>query len=566
MDPLQHPIFIVGTPQSGTTYVFSALARLPGAITLDQRARDAFARAAELPPALRGHDSNRRTDDDATPETVQRIRATLRELEGRLIDGAPRHALRIPFLAAVFPDAMFVYVYRSPRETIAGMIEAWRSGLYVTYPRLPDWPGPPWSMLLVPGWRSLAGKSVAEIATAQWTTTTRFLLDDLQALAPHRWAVVDYAALLGDPGGELERLAGVLGLAWRAEAAGDSPVTHVLRPSPPRLTELEDDLQRLLPQTIGLAEVAHDLLAAPVSRRPTATPDFEAETRSVHSAGFAALLDRLDSSLLLSTGATGKLVCVRHDGARVNTHFHDLAQAGSLAAAANEFAVASGNAVHRYRERDACFVPQARVPVTASALAFAAGDLWIASGDSLELLADGRSERWRLPFGGGSRWRITGLAVDGGRPAYVCAEPASADRRAGEPTGGCVVECATGEVIAEGLAAPRGLQLHDGRLLVLERDLDRVSVVEPDSGERLTVAELPGSPRGLAVLGSTAFVALSRVRSADSVPSAAPFSGVSVVDLGRGVVGGYLRFEGEIAEVSDVVALPFRYPEIAAGY
>jgi hypothetical protein len=90
----------------------------------------------------------------------------------RVLEKTPKNALRVPFIDRVFPQAHFVYLYRDVRETLASMIEAWQSGRFVTYPELPDWRGPPWSLLLVPGWRELAGKPVAEIVAAQWQATT----------------------------------------------------------------------------------------------------------------------------------------------------------------------------------------------------------------------------------------------------------------------------------------------------------------------------------------------------------------------------------------------------------
>ena len=103
--------------------------------------------AAELRPALRGHDSNRRTAEDASPETAERLRAAITEAIGpapeRLIDSTPRNALRVPYLDAVFPDASFVYVYREPRDTLSSMAEAWESGDYATYRGCPTGPARP---------------------------------------------------------------------------------------------------------------------------------------------------------------------------------------------------------------------------------------------------------------------------------------------------------------------------------------------------------------------------------------------------------------------------------------
>lgn len=121
----------------------------------------------------------------------------------RLLEKTPKNSLRIPFLAKDFPEALFVYLYRDLRETLASMIEAWKSGRFNTYPDLPGWDGPPWSPLLTPGWRELNGLSLPEIVARQWETTTRILLEELAALPPERTVAARYDALCADPSMEI---------------------------------------------------------------------------------------------------------------------------------------------------------------------------------------------------------------------------------------------------------------------------------------------------------------------------------------------------------------------------
>src|SRR5205085_12244330 len=111
----------------------------------------------------------------------------------------PKNSLRVPFLAAAFPDARFVYLYRDARESISSILDGWRSGRFVTYPELPGWTGLPWSFLLTPGWRDWNGMPIAEVAARQWATCVRVLLDDLDALEPERWCVASYDRLVAEP-------------------------------------------------------------------------------------------------------------------------------------------------------------------------------------------------------------------------------------------------------------------------------------------------------------------------------------------------------------------------------
>ena len=98
----------------------------------------------------------------------------------------PQERASSVLFAKAWPDSTFVYLYREPRQTLASMIEVWSTGRFRTYPRLPDWTGLPWSLLLVPGWRDLIGKPLAEVVAAQWAITTDNLVGDLEALPLER--------------------------------------------------------------------------------------------------------------------------------------------------------------------------------------------------------------------------------------------------------------------------------------------------------------------------------------------------------------------------------------------
>ena len=172
-----------------------------------------------------------------------------------MLEKTPKNSLRIPLLAAAFPDARFVYLYRDPRETVSSMLDAWKSGRFVTYPNLPAWNGPPWSLLLVPGWRDLAGASLAEIVTTQWATATTMLLDDLEQLDPDRWCVASYDRLLDDPQGEIERLSEFCEVEWDVDLSGPLPLSrHTLdSPAPRKWMRNADELD---PEWDRVREVA----------------------------------------------------------------------------------------------------------------------------------------------------------------------------------------------------------------------------------------------------------------------------------------------------------------------
>jgi hypothetical protein len=273
MRPLIHrPVIIVSAPRAGSTLLFETLSQSPDLWTVGGESHGVIEGMPQLHPAAHGWQSNalRARDADAAVvrELQRRFEAQLRDNVGRrphgsrrglrLLEKTPRNALRVPFISRVFPDATFVYIYRDAAQTIASMIEGWLSRAYITYGILPGWRGPPWSFLLTPGWPSLGGRSVAEIAALQWATTTRILLDDFAALPPQRRIISHYSQLVTDPEPEMMRLAGLLGITWRQEFTCDLPFS-VSTLSPPRRGKWMSrraDVERVLPLVAAQARRA----------------------------------------------------------------------------------------------------------------------------------------------------------------------------------------------------------------------------------------------------------------------------------------------------------------------
>lgn len=241
---LARPIFIVSSPRSGSTLLFETLARAPGLFTIGGESHRAIEGVPAFSVPARGWTSNRLEAIDARPEPVEQLAeafyTALRDRAGqppagpaRLLEKTPKNALRVPFFDAAWPDSTFVFLYRDARQTIASMIEAWQSGHFRTYPRLPGWSGPKWSMLLVPGWRSLDGLPLVELIARQWAITMDILLDDLAALPANRVVALDYGAFLADPPAAIARLALRLDLGWDEPLGAELPlsVTTVSKPA-----------------------------------------------------------------------------------------------------------------------------------------------------------------------------------------------------------------------------------------------------------------------------------------------------------------------------------------------
>jgi hypothetical protein len=262
---LQRPTFIVAAPRSGSTLLFETLAASSQVATLGGEAHWLIEEIPELRPDAPGVDSNRLLARHCTPaiaaHIVTRLLGRAQRADGspaaadaplRFLEKTPKNALRIPFLTQVFPDARFIFLWRDPRENLASIIEAWRSGRWKTYNGLDGFDGP-WSLLLPPGWRALRGRPLEEIAAFQWELANRTVLDDLAALDAERWTWVNYGELLADAAAVTTRLCRFLGIeadaALRERVAAPLPLSRFTQtpPAPDKWRANAALIERVLP-------------------------------------------------------------------------------------------------------------------------------------------------------------------------------------------------------------------------------------------------------------------------------------------------------------------------------
>ena len=181
---------------------------------------------------------------------------------------------------------------------------------------------------------------------------------------------------------------------------------------------------------------------------------------------------------------------------------------------------------------------------------------------------------WRPPFvsklAAEDRCHLNGLAMQDGRPRYVtaCGQTDVVDGwRDCRDDGGCVVDVRSGEIIADGFSMPHSPRLYRDKLWLLDSGHGYFGYVDRDTGKFERVTFCPGYARGLSFIGDYALVGLSRPRHEPTftgLPLDAELSerkatarcGVQVVDLNTGDVAHWLRIEGVVDELYDVVVLP----------
>jgi hypothetical protein len=271
------PVFIVNPPRSGSSALFETLVNAPNVYTVGGESHEIIEGMQALNIVSRQWSSNRLDASDASPEIVAELRArfasALRDRQGnrpslhtrvRMLEKTPKNALRVPFLAAAFPEAHFIYLYRDPREVLSSMMEAWHSGRFRTYPGLPNWRSElPWSLLLTPGWSDLAALPLNERVAAQWATATTTLLNDLSALPEGRWSVARYDAFVRDPAAEVERICKAVEFDWDRPLGSEMPLSRhtVSKPRPDKWREREADIEAAMRKVADVAVRAERLAA-----------------------------------------------------------------------------------------------------------------------------------------------------------------------------------------------------------------------------------------------------------------------------------------------------------------
>ena len=181
---------------------------------------------------------------------------------------------------------------------------------------------------------------------------------------------------------------------------------------------------------------------------------------------------------------------------------------------------------------------------------------------------------WKPPFisrlAAEDRCHLNGLAMEAGVPRYVSAVSQSdvADGwREKRRDGGVVLDLRSGEVVAGGLSMPHSPRLDNGTLYLADSGTGRFGRVDLARGAFEEIAFCPGYIRGVAMHKHFAVVGLSRPRHNKTFSGLAldeelkrrdaePRCGLMVIDLRNGDIVHWVRIDGIVEELYDVVVLP----------
>src|ERR1700722_10500191 len=217
LDPRLHqPIFIIGSPRSGTTFLGACIGRMPEV-------------SYHFEPRLTKAVAGRVYDGSWSERRSRRLFRTsystllLAALHGgrRFAEKTPENSFLVPFLATAFPDAQFVHIIRDGRDAAVSHAEKpWLTAAAGGAGRRgpagePRGPYPRWWVEPDRGEEFMAVPDIVRAGWA-WRRFTEAALEGLSTLAPERVIEVRYESVVSDPMATAQSLGEFLG----ASAAG----------------------------------------------------------------------------------------------------------------------------------------------------------------------------------------------------------------------------------------------------------------------------------------------------------------------------------------------------------
>ena len=282
------PVIILAAPRSGSSFLFELLSKSQDFYTIGGESHAVIEGIPQFNLASSNHDNNELTAQDVDLESKYQLldgfarllkdsknqalaQTDNPDLSLRFLEKTPKNSLRISMLNECFPDALFIYLYRDPRENISSIIDAWHSGRFITYPRLPG-RDKPWSLLLPKNWQSQSQSSVSETACFQWQAANQAILEGLQSIEKNRWMALSYAQLMSDTPASLQQICDfcqITGQGMDLEQDKQRLSMHTLTPPKknkwhknaaliapllPQLAPLVEQIEQAFPQLSSLSE------------------------------------------------------------------------------------------------------------------------------------------------------------------------------------------------------------------------------------------------------------------------------------------------------------------------
>lgn len=206
---LQRPIFVVGCSRAGTTLVYKTLSESRELGSLQRETHDFW--IGLHPLAEKGWRDHALGPSDASQLDRDVVSRYFYSQTGnlRIVDKNNQNGLCVPYLHALFQDAHFVYVKRSPGDNIHSLIEGWgRVEEFATWSsdlpvevRIEGGRYRHWCFFLFDGWQRYVNASIEEVCAAQYVAMNRAIIDASKAIPRAQWTEIQYEDLVKDPVG-----------------------------------------------------------------------------------------------------------------------------------------------------------------------------------------------------------------------------------------------------------------------------------------------------------------------------------------------------------------------------
>jgi Sulfotransferase family len=214
LDPRLHrPVFIIGAPRSGTTFLGNSLGRLPEiSYHFEPRLTKAAARCV--------YDNSWSARRGSAVFRLSYGAMLLAALDGgyRFAEKNPENSFLVPFLASEFPDAQFVHIVRDGRDaTVSHAEQPWLSAAAAASGqrgRGGQLHGPHARWWVEPERREEFPR-VSDLARSAWCWRrfTEAALEGVASLSADRTTEVRYEAMVNNPASTADTLADFLGLS-----------------------------------------------------------------------------------------------------------------------------------------------------------------------------------------------------------------------------------------------------------------------------------------------------------------------------------------------------------------
>lgn len=201
------PVFIIGCSRAGTTLAYKTFSESAELGTLQRETHDFWGGLHPLgnkhwdTHALDALDASQQNRDTATRYFYAHTGKT------RFVDKNNQNGLCVPYLHALFPDAHFVFVKRSPGDNINSLIEGWgKPEEFATWSSelkekvaVDNGRYTQWCFFLSNGWRDYLDKSIEEVCAFQYRAINGAILAAKERIPSQQWTEVFYEDLVRDP-------------------------------------------------------------------------------------------------------------------------------------------------------------------------------------------------------------------------------------------------------------------------------------------------------------------------------------------------------------------------------